>query len=458
MSLLSKTLGLALLLPLILTHFSPEDIVLWYTFTTMLGICLLFDIGFTPTFIRLVSYVKGGAKVEQAAFGIKNQKIATNVEVRKEFNKLFNLLNDIYMKISFISLLIMLTIGSLLVVKPMTNSSSIPYSISAWIILCMTSAALLYGNKFIAILQGWGYVADSQRSIMLSSVLATIAASICVLMRLNIFWVIFVYQISTLLSVFINFNYIKKYQLDHKNLTLGSIDNPQSVKKKIYMTAGKSAVGILMSVGLVHLSGIGAANFLSTTDAAVYLFSLQIIRAISTFSQAPFYTKIPIMASLYINHSEKKLITLAGKSQLYAILIFSFGCLFSYFIFPFVDNVISLNTKMPSAIFWLLLTIAFLIERTGAMHIQLYSLTNNIIWHTANGFTGLAMIIIFALSYKTIGIYAFPISMIVAYLFIYLPMASFYAVRVVGTNYVYKNIFISFSIISLLGLLSYVSK
>jgi hypothetical protein len=58
-------------------------------------------------------------------------------------------------------------------------------------------------------------------------------------------------------------------------------------------------------------------------------------------------------------------------------------------------------------------------ERFGAMHIQLYSTTNHIIWHLANGISGIIYIALVLPLYILFGVYAFPLGQIIANLMFY---------------------------------------
>ena len=53
-----------------------------------------------------------------------------------------------------------------------------------------------------------------------------------------------------------------------------------------------------MSFGIFQGSGIVYAQFGSASSVASYLLALRIIHVISTISQAPFYTKLPMLARL----------------------------------------------------------------------------------------------------------------------------------------------------------------
>jgi hypothetical protein len=69
----------------------------------------------------------------------------------------------------------------------------------------------------------------------------------------------------------------------------------------------------------------------------------------------------------------------------------------------------------PAVEFWIALGFATLIERCGAMHLQVYSTTNDIIWHWINGVTGLLWIVLMIVLFPGIGLYAYPVGMAFSY-------------------------------------------
>ena len=75
--------------------------------------------------------------------------------------------------------------------------------------------------------------------------------------------------------------------------------------------------------------------------------------------------------------------------------------------------------------FWLILALGGLAERYGAMHLQLYSTTNHILWHWINGATGLIFIAVVVAFYPVVTQYAFPIAYCVSNIGFY----SWYSAR-----------------------------
>ena len=77
------------------------------------------------------------------------------------------------------------------------------------------------------------------------------------------------------------------------------------------------------------------------------------------------------------------------------------------------------NIIFVSPLLWVLMGYAFFAERYGAMHLQLYSVTNHIIWHIVNGISGLIYIFVSFLLFPFINIYAFPLGILIGYLSFY---------------------------------------
>ena len=82
-------------------------------------------------------------------------------------------------------------------------------------------------------------------------------------------------------------------------------------------------------------------------------------------------------------------------------------------------NFICSNADFPNPILWNLLGFAFFVERYGAMHLQMYSLSNKIIWHKIHLGFGLIYIITCLLMFDLIGFFAFPLGIIAGHLGFY---------------------------------------
>lgn len=92
-------------------------------------------------------------------------------------------------------------------------------------------------------------------------------------------------------------------------------------------------------------------------------------------------------------------------------------------------ELIGSNVEFPSSLIWCLLGLGIFFERYGAMHIQLYSTSNHIIWHIANGIGGIIMIIFSVVLFPLVDVLAFPIAILAGYLGFYSWYAAIHSYR-----------------------------
>ena len=82
-----------------------------------------------------------------------------------------------------------------------------------------------------------------------------------------------------------------------------------------------------------------------------------------------------------------------------------------------------INSKTPfvAPAIWGMLGLAILVERVGAMHLQLYSTTNHVVWHIANGVSGIIMLTAIPFAYERFGVLGFPLGILIGYVTFYVP-------------------------------------
>jgi hypothetical protein len=290
----------------------------------------------------------------------------------------------------------------------------------AWGVVLITSCWMLFGNYFSASLLGLNEVAKVQRWQMFTALLATVLASITLIKGGGLFSLVTVYQVTLALNVVVNI-WLKRILGNQSRHELVTPDDVQAVWEVAWPVAWRSGVGVLMSAGLIQFSGIVYAQLGETRLVASYLLGLQLVRSISAFSQAPFYSKLPVLSSLYAMHDKDEIIRLAKRGMRLAYGVFTVFFIVLGVCSESLLALIGSNVVFPGMVMWTLLSLGFFIERYGAMHIQLYSVTNHIIWHIANGVTGLVMVAVCMLLYPLVGVYAFPWALLVG-------NAGFYAV------------------------------
>ncbi|MEM6692332.1 MAG: hypothetical protein AAF664_23075, partial [Planctomycetota bacterium] len=100
------------------------------------------------------------------------------------------------------------------------------------------------------------------------------------------------------------------------------------------------------------------------------------------------------------------------------------------FVGPALCTVLDRESTFPEPTLWVTLAVAFLMERYGAMHLQLLSTTNRVIWHTASaGYSAIFLTSLVTMNeLLPTGAYQIPVSMILGNCF-YVPFSVWNSFR-----------------------------
>ena len=146
-SFLVRSLSLIVVLPLILTRFSVEEIALWYLFLTIIGLQMFVDMGLSPTFSRVISYAMGGSDVND----LKSPKNKNNVKTNWEsIECISSEMRRIYSRISWFWTVLLATVGTALLVVPISQVQDTTLAWAAWVVILVVSTVVIKGNIFIS--------------------------------------------------------------------------------------------------------------------------------------------------------------------------------------------------------------------------------------------------------------------------------------------------------------------
>lgn len=427
-SLAARMLSLSVVLPLILHKFPVGDISLWLLFSTIISLQLIADMGFSQTFTRAIAYAMAGARPDE----LKDLRI--NPEKRDNTHPNWDTvraivatMHSIYRRLMVGFFILMLPIGTLALIRPIAESSNSEAGWLAWAVVMLSTALTLWGNGYVSFLMGTENISLLRRWEIISA-LAAIGTSLLVLVLgggvpalviANQGWVIF--------AVIRNRWLCRK--IVPADVWAGQDGQNRAVLDAVWPSAWRSGVGVMMSYGIIQASGIIYAQIGNGVQIASYLLGLRLIQIVSQFSQAPFYSKIPSLSRFRSRGDLTQQVTLATQGMRAAHWTFALGFVMVGVLTPLLLALIGSKTPFVSHDMWLLLGAAFFFERMGAMHLQLYSVTNHIIWHIANGWTGLAMLSMGFLMYKQLGVSAFPIAMLVSHISIYCTVSMVHSYR-----------------------------
>lgn len=435
-SLATRSLNIVVLIPFILKEFSPAEVTLWYLFGTIASFNFLFELGFGPSFVRAISYGMGGASSmkDRKGNGVPNEGFLKHVWQNTKV---------VYLLLSLLFFIILIFGGYFVVNKPISFLSNKESGWITWTVTILGTAFSFWGNMFTVFLQGANKIAVFRRYETIFSLCSITSCAIGINLGLDFVGLVILIHFWNVLSVIRNYLLCTKEEIYKKIKSKFTFNIDREIIKDLWHTSWRSAIGMIMSFGIINSSALYFAQLDDVKEVSSYLFCFRILQIIISFSMAPFYTKIPELARLYITNDNKNLIKNAKKGMMLSHYSFVFATIFVGVLAPYALKYIDSSIQFIDSKLWALLILAYFIERYGAMHMQLYSITNNIVWHIANSITGIILLIFLLITLPSLVFYAFPISMIASYLGFYTWYAAKKSLKLLNLNFFQfeRNIF-----------------
>ncbi len=415
-SYLAAGLNWLVVLPLLLNKFTAPEIAVWMMFKIIIDSKFVADIGFSATFIREIAYAFGGAaSLDQT---VQARPLSANEGPNWDLLKTVSqTMAAVYNRLALGVMAVLLLLTPLFI-RPIEQVDQPEKAWIAWGVIILTFALGIRGNGYTSLLQGMNQIPLYRRWDTFMWLVVILASLILLVSGAGLLELVIVNQSYVVLAFFRNRLLAQKVIGDHFQLAyFGRID--PSIFSQTWSRTWRSGLGVLMSYGLTQGSGMVYAQIGATENIAAYLLALRFAQNIAMFSGAPFYSKLPLLASLYAQGNKAAIIVTSSRSMRVSHWIFLAGIIIVGLFLPPLLLVTGSNAEFVSPLFWLLIGASFFCERFGAMHLQLYSTSNRIIWHIANGVTALIAIITVWALYGLVGIFAFPLGYLVSNLGFY---------------------------------------
>ena len=434
-SFLARSLSLVVVLPLILTRLTTEEIALWYLLSTIIGLQMLADVGFSPTFSRVIAYGVGGLNTSELK-DLRNIKLSASPRGSnwETIEKICSTMRVVYLRLTFISIFLLASLGTWSLVKPISTIANQTEGWLAWGVILLASTFTLVGNSYNSYLQGVNQIALLRRWQTLTSLAAIITSFLVLLLDGGLLGLVIANQGWLILNVLRNRWLCTTVENGHfQRFNQKKID--PIVFEAVWSSAWRSGLGVFMTYGLVQLSGIIYAQVGSSAEVASYLLALRLMQMVSQFSQAPFYSKLPLLAKLRSEGNLKQQVLVAKRGMLLAYWSYVAGFIGLGILATPLLNLMGSNAEFVSPLLWSLMGLGIFAERYGAMHLQLYSTTNHIIWHIVTGVYGSIYLIVSLALFKHIGVYAFPLGSLAGYLGFYCWYSAMHSYRAFGLKF-----------------------
>jgi hypothetical protein len=407
-------------LPLILVYMSAPEVALWLLFLTLAQFVFMVDFGFTVTTSRYIAYAVGGASDVGSRTPMKDKdRSGPNWPLVANIQRTNCL---IYTMLALVTAGLLGALGTALLVRPVVAVADPGAAWLAWGVILLGAAAKLWGAQFSAYLQGIDAIPSLRRWETLTNLLSAASMVAVILFGGRLLGLAVAFQAWTLITILGNGIMVRRHGRQVSAGFNGAFD--RDLLSAMWQSAWRSGLGILLNVSVIRLTGPVLAQFAAPSLVASYLLAYAIIDQIGQFSRAPFYSKLPLMASLYSLHQLAPLNSLARRGIILATSTFIAGVLLAGPSLAWYLHISGTETRFIGLAFWFTFSGALLIHLYGAMHLQLYTLTNHVVWHIADGVAGAVYAATAVALYYPLGIWAIGVAMIAGY-------AGFYAIYAV---------------------------
>lgn len=406
--------GMLFLLPLVLTTFDIAHVLVWQLQASILMMLVWIDFGFSPTFARFIALTRGGATLGQLRQIVPGTILTPHPgdDLSIDLPILVGTLFAVNAVMAVIGLCLVGGIGTWAITAPIAALGDPAEGWSAWsLTLCSVPFALL-NSANASILIGSDRITTLRRietvmglcQVLSNCVAVVTTANLAVLAASNTFW--------------LGLNFLTTRYYAHKTLQAAGCQRGAAAwnyAQLAWSTGWRSGLGVLFSTGLIQGSGMVMPQLANAESAAAYLLILRLTTLASQISQAPFYSYLPAMTKTMVEGDRNTTLRMAQRGMSLSLWTLILCLLSMLFVAPPVLMLLGSSVQIPDQSIAIVMCLAFFFERYGAMHMQIYTLSNHVIWHKANGFTGLLMIVACLAGWPIMGVMAMPVALLVAY-------------------------------------------
>ena len=410
-SLVSRAGAVALVLPLVVTRLTEAEIALWYLFATIMTLQIIADMGFSSVFARAIAYGMGGA----ARVGDFRYVDSVSTDVAPNWSTVFEVRSTMHRTFLVLATLwsIILGVGGSYAVNSLVAELANPIAgWLAWMLVWGASTYRLFGMQYVAYLIGTNNIPTLRRAESLIWLLVLIASLTVLIMGGDLLSLVVVNYGLYALNTVVNQSLCRRVHDSTLHLESGQFN--REMFQTLWPRVWRSGLGILSHAGLMQVAAIWYSTNASAGEAATYLIAWNLIRAVDQFAQAPFYSKLPILAKLRVQGDLGAQTRIAEQGMRMSAWVMVTGSVGIGIGLPLLFTAIDTNIEFAGGLLWSAMVIGAFLERYGAMHLQLYSTTNHIVWHIASGVSGLIYLAALLLLYEHIGVYALPAAQIAA--------------------------------------------
>ena len=373
--------------PLALKNLSTNELAIWALFSTVFSLQVIVDSSLADALTRLVA-----------------QKSDSEL-----FHQVVGTVRSIFSKVCLIVFVLLCIFGTLSVKRLVLQSSQIVLAWISWGVVVSGFMVSLFSNQYVVLIGGLNHVVNVKRIDFLTGFGAAFLTTLFLALGGGLLSLVF----STQLGAFVRYLLLKnEFVKIEKNRSLDQnrFIKSEAMSREVWPMLWKGWLGVLFTFGLTQLSGIFYAQVASAKDVAAYLIALRFAQMISVFSLPPFDTKIPLLAKLYPKKCFEEMRSIFTTAMQRSYWVFVLGFIVVTVLIPNAFKFLNKDFEFVNLNVWALMGLGFFLERYSNMHLQLYTLSNHVLWHVSSFVFGTLYVLFCIFLFPNFGVIAFPLS------------------------------------------------
>lgn len=383
-----------LILPVILKNLSVQEIGFNYILSTITGLIILFDFGFSVQFARNFSYLFAGTQ-ELLKDGISENKMIKNSKINFELIAvLISSAKYVYRKIAIIASLFLIIFGSLYVFKITNGFKSINHIIPLWSLFILSSYFNIYFGYYQSLLIGKGLIKELNQINVISRVFQLTSSVILIYFNIGLFSLIISNFIFPFLSRFLMHKVFFNEEM-RKEISFFNITNRQIIDLTKIVWHNSKKLGLVF-IGSFLINKIGlliSGLYLNLNEIASYGLMEQIFGVVVSISSNFFNTNQSMFSFYRVQNDKINLLKLFSKSIFIFYFLFFSGTFFIITTSTFLLKIIGSNILLPIPVILILYSIVLLLEQNHSLFATFISTKNTIPFVKPSIISGILIVI-----------------------------------------------------------------
>lgn len=395
---LQMTVGV-LVLPFVIKYLPSEEVGFNYVMLTIGSMVTLLDFGFSPQLGRNVSYIFGGAqKLSKEDFIKSDSETEINWTL---LSSIIDVSKKIYRYMSFIALVLMLSLGTIYVYNITDGFTLIENVFIIWLIYSVSVYFNIYVSYYNSLLTGSGKVKEAKYAIVASRITYMILCYTFIFNGLGLLGLSIAYLIQPFISLLISKKLFYTKELKEK-LKLYPADNIQikNTFDSVWYNAKKLGINNLGAYGINKMGMFLAGLYLTLDEISSYGLMIQLLAVIGAVSSVFFNTNMPQVSALRVNNSKCEYLKIIELSIMIYYIIFISGFIILILFGSSLLRILGSSTSLPCNFILIIYSIVVLLENNHSLFATVIVTGNKVPFVKAGIISGLFITLFSFISLK----------------------------------------------------------